>query len=83
MARKFPRFLITQELGNTKSKGPFIIHTIYPKYISKIHKDKQGYYWAEMLEFWEGTNPETEIPKVHAHLHDWLNANAHLISPSF
>ena len=36
MARQYPRFLYANPL-NTKSKGHFIVHTISPKVLMKVH----------------------------------------------
>jgi hypothetical protein len=36
MARKYPRFLYSNPL-NTKSPGPFLIHTLFPRVIFKVH----------------------------------------------
>ena len=35
MAREFPEFLFSDP-KNTKSEGPFIVHTIFPKKIFKV-----------------------------------------------
>lgn len=35
MAREFPRFLFSNP-KNTKSKGPFVVHTLHPKFIVRI-----------------------------------------------
>jgi hypothetical protein len=40
MGRKYPRFLYSEAL-NTKSEGPFIIHTLPPRFITKPEFDKQ------------------------------------------
>ena len=39
MARQFPRFLFSNP-KNTKSEGPFIIHTLYPQCIFKVNGTK-------------------------------------------
>lgn len=36
MARQYPRFLFSNPT-NTKSKGPFVIHTLEPRLIFKVH----------------------------------------------
>lgn len=35
MARLYPRFLFSDP-QNTKSKGPFVVHTLDPKFIVKV-----------------------------------------------
>jgi len=51
MARKYPRFLFSDP-QNTKSPGPFIIHTIYPRGIFRVFQT-DGKVDLEILEFWE------------------------------
>jgi hypothetical protein len=40
MARNYPRFLYSNP-ENTKSKGPFIVHTLEPRVILKICTQKE------------------------------------------
>ena len=42
MARKYPRFLYSNP-HNTKNKGPFVIHTLAPMTIFKVHKMSKEY----------------------------------------
>lgn len=36
MAREYPRFLYSDP-QNTKSKGPFVVHLIEPRFIARIN----------------------------------------------
>ncbi len=56
MARQFPRFLFSDPT-NTKSKGPFIVHTIWPKAILKLVNDN-GNVRVFDLEYWDECNEE-------------------------
>lgn len=49
MARQFPQFLFSNP-KNTKSKGPFIIHTLLPISIIKINGSKDK--WELILLEW-------------------------------
>jgi hypothetical protein len=41
MARDYPRFLYSNP-QNTKSKGPFIVHTLFPRAIIKIYNSNES-----------------------------------------
>src|ERR1700744_995911 len=52
MARKYPRFLLSNP-NNTKSDGPFIIHTLEPQFIVKPQFDnKRNYYDSILIDVW-------------------------------
>ena len=42
MAREYPRFIFSNP-KNTKSEGPFLIHTIDPYIIFKVHRKNKAY----------------------------------------
>lgn len=53
MARKFPRFLFSNP-KNTKSEGPFIIHTMEPRFIAKVDIIERPHLFdIELLESWD------------------------------
>lgn len=53
MARQYPRFLFSNP-KNTKSEGPFVVHTFFPKCIMKIISvDAEGFPEINILEMWE------------------------------
>lgn len=86
MAREYPRFLVTKEMGNTKSKGPFLIHTLTPRFIAKILKNASGYFYLEFIELWE-PDPNgilKDITQICVNdAGQWVRANAILIDASF
>lgn len=58
MAREYPRFLFSDP-RNTKSKGPFIIHTLFPRAIFKI--DRFGLNPRIIkLEIWDKCDDDEE-----------------------
>ena len=56
MARSYPRFLFSNPI-NTKSKGPFIIHTIYPKCILKADISDSKTFEITILDWLEDSKP--------------------------
>lgn len=40
MGREYPRFLFSNP-KNTKSKGPFVVHTLEPRFIARIDRVPQ------------------------------------------
>ena len=58
MARGYPRFLLSDP-KNTKSPGPFIIHTLSPRGMLKLDI-KPGSRTVTILEMWEPCTPEDE-----------------------
>lgn len=63
MARQFPRFLVSNP-EDTKSEGPFIVHTLFPRFIARVVFGKKNYpgFDIELLECWDDVDPETYIP---------------------
>jgi hypothetical protein len=45
MARNYPRFLYSNP-QNTKSKGPFIVHTLYPKAVFRVNGSQEYFVGA-------------------------------------
>jgi hypothetical protein len=69
MSRNYPRFLLSDPL-HTKSKGPFIIHTLQPQLIAKVTIGEDGYHWIDALEVFSPV-PKTEVDNVVCAMHDW------------
>lgn len=68
MGKEFPRFLISNAT-NTKNKGPFIIHTLAPKFICKpLFDTKRRLYDLTSIEMF---NPEDNALK-HVKAHEVL-----------
>lgn len=84
MARQFPTYIFSNP-KNTKNKGPFIIHTIFPKCICKVHdttdplynSDKYpitlhyGRFGIEVLECWDIASNE-EFDELTRRINNWL-----------
>lgn len=70
MARAYPRFLFSNP-KNTKSPGPFVVHTIFPRFIATISKDAKGIRFP-YINWWDEC---TELNKVEAidDLHIWVS----------
>lgn len=81
MPRQFPRFIF-EEPQNTKTQGPFIVHTLSPKFICKVFpKDRKGngpFFFSydnctiEVLELWERHVDVEVLKKTVNDLHTWL-----------
>ncbi len=74
MARNYPRFLFSNP-QDTKSKGPFVVHLLFPKCICKVHYevsgDHVGSLTIEPLEFFdEHTDEESE--ELFSRMKEWL-----------
>lgn len=70
MARKFPRFLYSNPV-NTKSPGPFLVHSLYPKFLAKVSwlPSEQG---LVILEMWDDCNDSALLKEVIKAAEDWL-----------
>jgi hypothetical protein len=62
MARSYPRFLFSNP-KNTKTKGPFIVHLLYPKMICGVYNTKTYGINCFVIEQFEGTLAE-RIPAL-------------------
>lgn len=85
MPREFPRYLVTKEFGNTKSKGPFLIQTIYPKFIARIESENGHLppYSLRILSVWDnGVSLDELTIQIKLGL-NWVKANASKIKASF
>jgi hypothetical protein len=55
MAREYPRFLYSNP-QNSKSKGPFIIHTLTPRMICRVNIDTLASVPFSVIELWDDYN---------------------------
>lgn len=65
MARNYPRFLFSNPI-NTKTTGPFIVHTLFPRGIFRINylpeeKNKFAFSVAELDWFDECSDTKKKI----------------------
>lgn len=73
MPREYPRFLLCNP-SDTKSKGPFIIHTLFPQMIAKVTIGEDGYHWVDELEVFVNVE-KSEIDQVCYAMHNWYTAH--------
>jgi hypothetical protein len=80
MAREYPRFLFSNP-QNTKSKGPFIVHTINPVCIMKVEFTSKKTFRIEFLEMISFENhfkppliPANPVQEVMKDCYNWLQA---------
>ncbi len=82
MARKYPKFLWSNPT-NTKSDGPFIIHTQRPRFIAKPHFTEQRYFHSiSILEMWDDDlGPfDPEVNEAKAELFQWFEHSGRQMS---
>jgi hypothetical protein len=72
MGRQYPRFLFSNP-KDTKSAGPFIVHTIEPRLIAKVTFATDGYHYVDALDVFTPTSKE-KIDQVIYAMHDWYTA---------
>ena len=70
MARAYPRFLFSNP-KNTKSKGPFIIHTLPPQVICKVIPLKNRDFTLDYLDCFDSAY-NGEISEVMNAMKGWL-----------
>lgn len=72
MSRLHPRFLFSDP-QNTKSKGPFVVHTIFPAAICKIidYDHNQKTFEIEMLTAFDHCNQQ-EIDLMLSDMRNWI-----------
>jgi hypothetical protein len=74
MARNYPRFLYSNP-QNTKSEGPFIVHTIFPRSIFKVHRKNPpqvAFVSVELLDIQECTDDEKR--QLTGEAYQWFNS---------
>ncbi len=70
MARGYPRFLFSNP-QNTKSKGPFLVHTLEPKFIAQVVVKDNQYSGVHLLENWSSLSDD-ELWSVIDDANYWL-----------
>lgn len=71
MAKKFPRFLFSDPT-NTKQRGPFIIHTLEPRFICRPEFDtKRNLIDCRILEIFDKEYSFVEIDLILKEVPDW------------
>jgi|GEM_PF-1843098 len=71
MGRAYPRFLYS-EAANAKSQGPFIIHTLPPRFIAKASFDKQRRISVMVQDMWDEANLQNRRD-LEGEASDWFN----------
>lgn len=86
MAREYPRFLFSDP-KNTKSKGPFVVHTLHPRLLFRIIKTaifdqeipdsklefSRDDFKLLLLDNWDSASEE-DIRLVKSDMREWLNS---------
>jgi hypothetical protein len=72
MARRYPRFIYSDP-RNTKSVGPFIVHTLPPQLIAKVTFNEDGFHQLAPLSVFTAAG-EQEVNEVIYRMHDWFTA---------
>ena len=72
MARDYPRYLFSNP-KNTKSEGPFIIHTLSPRFIARVitNGGSSRKFDVVLLKCWEECSFE-ELRKQEDQMREWL-----------
>jgi len=74
MGRNYPRFLFSDP-QNTKSPGPFIVHTLFPRGILTIKKDGPAKGWSDYTVYFIELFDEATImeqQKVETAAAEWV-----------
>jgi len=73
MARKYPKLLWSNP-SNTKSSGPFVVHTQYPRFIAKPHFDeKRNLIDTSIIEMWEEKSSTVDAWEIQKEIPMWFN----------
>lgn len=72
MSRKYPRFLFSNP-KDTKSPGPFIVHTLEPQLIAVVTFAEDGWHFVDALEVFKPATKE-EINQVLLAMHNWYTS---------
>lgn len=70
MGRSYPRFIYSDP-RNTKSAGPFIVHTLPPQMIVKVSFTEEGFHQLKPLSVFTPADDAT-VNEVIYRMHDWL-----------
>ena len=72
MPRSYPQYLYSNP-QNTKSKGPFIVHTIPPRFIVQVTKFNGSCNYDKIT--WWDEEPEGEIiTRIVKNVESWFDA---------
>lgn len=72
MARKYPRFLLSNP-ANTKSTGPFVIHTLEPRFIAKpAFDEKRNLYDSSLVDVWSTDHHIMDVYKIMGEIPEWF-----------
>jgi hypothetical protein len=72
MARQYPRFLFSNP-KDTKSPGPFIVHTLEPQLIAVVTFAEDGGHFVDAVEVFKPATKE-KIDQVLYAMHDWYTS---------
>jgi hypothetical protein len=72
MARTYPRFIYSDP-QDTKSKGPFIIHTLFPQFIARVTFAEDGDHYIDPLEVFVAAE-RTLVDDIAATMHVWFTS---------
>jgi hypothetical protein len=73
MARKYPKFLWSNP-SNTKSSGPFIVHTQHPRFIVQPKFDeKRNLIHTSVVEIWEEEQSFVDVWEIQKEIPTWFN----------
>jgi len=72
MARKYPRFLLSNP-ANTKSTGPFVIHTLSPQFIAKPEFDeKRNLVNTTLVDVWSKDYLAIDVWNTMKEITEWF-----------
>jgi hypothetical protein len=69
MVRQYPRFIYSDP-QDTKSAGPFIVHTLYPQLIAKVTFTQEGFHQVAPLSMFTAAD-DMQIDEVMYAMHNW------------
>ena len=72
MARPYPRFIYSDP-QDTKSAGPFIIHTLHPQLIAKVSFNQEGFPQIIPLSTFTPADDKQTDEVIYA-MHNWYTA---------
>jgi hypothetical protein len=72
MARPYPRFIYADP-HNTKSAGPFIVHTLFPQLIARLTFNQDGFHQLEPLSVFVAAD-DRQVNDAIGSMHSWYTA---------
>jgi hypothetical protein len=80
MARKYPRFLLSNP-SNTKSSGPFVVHTLNPQFIvAPKFDDKRNLIDTILIDVWSKDSGLVEVYEIMKDIPSWFKHSGRLQS---